>query len=323
MTQRPDIRRGSQLVAVLMVALGVFSGTSASAQLNLSLSQRAADGTSYEVLAVPNGTLLGGAEEVRVTGVAGSTVGLQPCSSIGATPGTGVASSIGGDQSMNPPQQLHPLASILRTGILSPNNETVTFNPTGATGSGRLTIGTGAGAIDVCLKPADCGGGAPDASLSGLSGSSGGVPAACMASGVTATCSSGSRSTIGFGLPASGSTCTAAPTTTSTVCGSRPSDGFTLGKGQVIVFVYQGNLGSTGFTFGASGFGIDTNGVSAPGCSQTNRIVTADAQAPSAPGVPKGQLSVGAPVLSWPLLVTLASVLSIGGFCRLQRPQTP
>lgn len=308
---------GSLRVGGVACSLLVALALPASGQLSLGFSQRAADGTTYEVISVPNTALFGGADEFQVTTVAGSTIGLQQCSNSGGFSGEGTSALVGGDLGLNPAQQLHPYANIVRTGILVPNNETITFNSYGVTGSGRLTIGTGAGAVDVCLTPADCSSGAPNATLYPLSSSLGSVPVACIANAVPANCTSGTFSTFGFGLPMTGTTCNSAPTTNGTVCGARPGDGFTIQKGQMVVFVYSGGLANTGFTFGASGFGIDTDGVNNPTCS-ANRIVTAAATAPSAPPRPFAPPKLRAPALSWPVLLSLAAVLAGWGSLRLQ-----
>jgi hypothetical protein len=256
----------------------------AQAQIDLSGGQRGADGTVYEVVALPAGPLSAGVESFRVTTVAGSVNGLSICSTSGSGPGQPTSAIVGADGTAPQPQVLHTYSAVDRTGILTPNNLTITFNPNNA---GRLTIGTGAGAIDVCRVASDCTGGATDASIMGLASNGGGIPAACIATGVTAACS-GPRNTFAFGLSASGDPpiCSSSPTTTTTVCSAVPSDGFTITGGQVVVFIYDSGLGASGFTSGAAGFGIDTNGTNNPGCAP-NTVVTADSQAPSAPPPPQ------------------------------------
>src|SRR5262249_5194572 len=123
------------------------------------------------------------------------------------------------------------------------------------------------------------------ASLFPLSSSAGGVPPACIGSEVKATCSGATMiQTLGFGLPASGDPplCSSAPTTVVPVCGLPPADGFTLQRGQLSVFIDNQGLATSGFTDAAAGFGVDT----APGfICPANRVLTADAQGPSAPPV--------------------------------------
>jgi hypothetical protein len=261
----------------------VVLGCAAQAQLDLSGGQRAADGTAYEVIALPPGPLSAGVESFRVTTVAGSVNGLALCSTGGSGPDQPTSALVGADGTAPQPQVLHAYSAVDRTGILNPNNLTITFD---ATNAGRLTIGTGAGAIDVCRVGSDCVGGATDAPIVGLASNGGGIPAACVATGATAACA-GPRNTFAFGLPASGDPpiCASTPTTTTTVCSAVPADGFTIAGGQVVVFIYGGGLSMSGFSNGAAGFGIDTNGTNNSGCAP-NTVITADAQAPSAPPPP-------------------------------------
>ncbi len=274
------------IMTAVAVGASVFLATSAQGQFTLQ-SQRASDGTVYEVLIVfPPPPLTAGADEMRITTIAGSTSGVQSCSSTGGSAGQNTAAVAGVDPNIG---SLHAFAAVKRTNVLTPSSvTTVSFS---AGGSGRLTIG----GIDVCANPSDCTGGDPDASILDLDGNvvapgtvvGTSVPVACVASGVTAGCSSGSFNTFGFGLARDNTTkaCNALPTTNRTVCGPPPTDGFTVQPGQVIVFIYDGNLANTGFSVGAAGFGIDTNGSNNPGCS-SNSVITADGQNPSAPPPP-------------------------------------
>lgn len=283
----------TSFVAVLLA--GVASSIlplPARAQLNLSLAQRAADGTVYEVVAVPNSVLLGGADQFRVTTVAGSAIGLQACSNTSGASGQPTSALVGGDLGVLPAQTLHSYSDTVRTYVFSPSDFTISFNPFASTGAGRLTMGTGGGAFDVCRVASDCSGGASDVTIVPISSALGGIPPACVANGVTANCASGTRSTLGFGIASAGDPplCNSAPTSNSTVCGSIPTDGFTLNKGQVVVFIYNGSLGTSGFTLGAGGFGIDTDGVNNPLCA-ANTVVTSDALNPSAPPPPPPTLT--------------------------------
>ncbi|MBI3781943.1 MAG: DUF4215 domain-containing protein [Deltaproteobacteria bacterium] len=273
--RRHSMRNVGRYAALAAVMMSVWVQRS-EAQFSLSNSQRAADGTVYEVL-VASGTF-SGAEELRVTTVAGSPNGLGSCSNAN----NGLSAMAGADPTAL--QVLHPFSQIRRTAVLTPSNvSSVSFNPSNG---GRLTIGTGGGAVDVCRVSSDCAGGATDAGVVTLDTADSTVPAACVASNVTATaCGATSRTTIAFGLPRNSTTnaCTSgAPTTNLAICGARPSDGFTVGQGQVIVFIYNHSLANSGFTYGAGGFGIDTDGTNNPHCS-AGQAVTADAQTPSAP----------------------------------------
>lgn len=270
-----------------VVATVLGGAVTSEAQFSLSFNQRAANGTVYEVLVVPSpGPLTAGADEMRITTIAGSTSGVQSCSSTGGISGQNTAAVAGVDPNIG---ALHPFADVRRTNVLTPSSvSSVTFSSGGA---GRLTIG----GIDICANPADCTGGDPDASIFDLDGNvvaSGSItgtaiPQACVATGVTALCSSGSFTTFGFGLARDNTTkaCNSLPTTNRTVCGAPPTDGFTVQPGQVIVFIYNGNLANTGFSVGAAGFGIDTDGSNNPQCS-ANSVITADGQNPSAPPPP-------------------------------------
>ncbi|MDX2167425.1 MAG: hypothetical protein SF182_10190 [Deltaproteobacteria bacterium] len=249
------------LLAGLIVLCGYRS---ADAQFTQS-EYRAADGTAYQLVRVvsPVGA---GADRQRITTLSGSSSGSGGCSVSGAVAGQ-VASSVVG--AFPPGQVLHNYDSIKRTAILVPSSVTsITFEPGNA---GRLTIGTGAGAVNVCRVPGDCPG-SNSAPIVPLTSGTGGIPPACIANGVSTACDgSNLRNTIAFGVPASGSPplCnSAASVTTSTfVCAPEPSDGFALQPGQAVVFVYNGSLAGLGFGVGASGFGIDTNGSNSPGCA--------------------------------------------------------
>ena len=252
----------------------------ASAQLDLSKTQRAADGTVYEVIRVPSSGLLAGVDRVRVTTVSGSIQALSACSSGGGGSGTATSAASGADA--NVPAVLRPYADTIRTGILSPNDDTVNFESGGA---GRLTLGSGGSAIDVCRVASDCSGGATDTATFGLSSSAGGVPTACVASGVSAC--GGQLSTYAFGLIDNSNppACASAPTTATTQCATAPADGFSLSGGQVVVFIYDHSLGMSGFSSGVSGFGVD-NDASALCSGASNRVLTADGKSLSAPPPP-------------------------------------
>lgn len=269
---------------------------------------RANDGTAYQVLrAVP--PLGGGADHERITTIAGAPGGVGACNQT-----TMVAAAIAG--ALPPMQILHPFAAIQRTAILVPNAiGALTFDPTGA---GRVTLGSGGSATLVCRNPANCNGGG--AALSGLGTASGGVPAACVASGIVADCDNNPRQTIGFGLMASGNppACQASPTVNTAPCAAEPADGFTLAPGEAIVFVYNGSLAGVGFGIGAGGFGVDGD---ATGSScMSGGVVSAMAGSQSVPGPfqpPPGR--VRAPALAPVALGALAALLALGGAARLRR----
>jgi cysteine-rich repeat protein len=259
--------------AVLLAGLILVCGHGVARAQFTQSEYRAADGTAYQLVRVvaPVGA---GAERQRITSLSGSSSGSGGCSVSGASAGQ-VASSVVG--AFPPGQVLHNYSSIKRTAILVPSNVTsISFEHGNA---GRLTIGTGAGAVHVCRVPGDCPGGS-SAPIVPLTNGTGGVPPACIAEGVSTACDgSNMRNTIAFGVPSSGSPpiCnSAASVTTSTfVCAPEPSDGFALQAGQAVVFVYNGSLAGLGFGVGAAGFGIDTNGSNSPGCAAGSVISAA------------------------------------------------
>ena len=253
----------------------------ARAQLTMSFTQRATDGTVYQVIAVPPGPLSVGAEEVRVTTVAGGVAGLTSCTSITGSQNAPARAAAGAEVGIG--QVLHSLASVQRTTVLAPAPFQVTFDPGG---SGRLVLGAGGSAFQVCRNGALCTGSEIVASLVPLTTGDVNVPPGCVASNFSAGCSSALLTAYGFNLDSNNDgVCDASPTTSTNVCASPPSDGFSIPTGGMIVFVYDGALANTGFSVGAGGFGVDTNGANQPGCS-TNSVVSADGQTQSAPPPP-------------------------------------
>ena len=255
------------------------------AQFTLSSSKRAADGTVYEVVVVPNGGLPGGAEAMRFTTVVGSVDAASSCASAGGTSGQPARAIAGVDNFVG---SVHPFTNVYRTGVILPGDvNDVTFD---IGGSGRLTIG----GIDVCRNASDCSGGNPDAKIYDLDGNlqfgtveTSPIPVACVKPNATAGCTSAQLATYAFGLSRDATTkeCTAAPTTNTTICAAEPLDGFRVPEGHAVVFIYWNGLTNTGFSIGAAGFGIDTNGTNSPGCSM-NQVVAAVGQAQSAPPPP-------------------------------------
>jgi hypothetical protein len=228
------------------------------------------DGTVYVIIADDTRPHLGGAEKVQMTTVAGGPNGILACSQADPIAGQLVSALAGVDPLAG--QTLHDFNSILHTGIVTPNNLTIHFDPSL---SGRLTVGTGGGAVDICREASHCAGGAPDATLAGLDTGLNGVPPACTAAAVSAPCSPPAKNALGFGLPADAShNCLANPTTVTTVCAAPPNDGFSLNPGQLVVFIYDGSLSATNFSYGLGGFGIDTNGVNNPACLPNSVIVS-------------------------------------------------
>jgi hypothetical protein len=290
-----------------LVAVGVLALSALPAFAFQHQEYRADDGTAYQVLRSV-GSLGGGADLERITTVAGAESGTGGCNMA-----TNQAAAVIGV--IPPNQTLHPFASIRRTAILVPNDAgTVAFDPTGA---GEVVIGTGGGATRVCRNAADCSGGAP---LVGLATADANVPAACIASGVQATCEGNARQTIGFGLPASGNPpqCQSTPTVNTSICGTIPTDGFSLSPGQAIVFVYNGSLAAVGFGVGAGAFGIDAD--DSGSVCMDGGVVSASAPSQSlpGPGAPAPDRE-SAPAASPALLAALGGLLGLLGARRLRR----
>lgn len=264
---------------------------------------RGTDGTAYQVIRIV-GPLGGNADRERITTIAGATGGVGSCNLT-----TTDASAIAG--ALPPSQTLHPFNSIRRTAILTPNDITaLSFDPSGA---GTVTLGTGGGAIEVCRNAGDCSG----AALVGLGSASGGVPAACVASGIAATCESNQRQTLGFGLSASGNppVCLSSPTVNTSVCAAEPTDGFAMTPGQALVVIYSGSLGGVGFGVGAGAFGIDSDD---SGSCPDGGVVSAMAGTLSLPGPFRPPTDgVRAPVVSLLGLAALSVLLVLAGSRRL------
>lgn len=270
-----------RLALLAVLALAAWAGP-ARAQFTQSVF-RAADGTAYQLVRVlpPLGA---GAERQRVTSLVGSSAGTGGCSVSGSVAGQTAAAVVG---ALPPNQMLHDFDFVRRTAILVPNSvSAVAFD---ANNAGKLTLGTGAGSVNVCRVPGDCPGGV-SSPLVPLSDGSGDVPPACIAQTVSTACDgSAQRTLIAFGVPATGNppVCTSpsSVTTSTTICAPEPSDGFALGANQAVIFIYNGALAGSGFNIGAAGFGIDTNGLSAPGCSP-NSVVSAGSRNDSSAAPP-------------------------------------
>lgn len=287
-------------------AVGLLTATPAFGFLHQEY--RAEDGTAYQVLrsVAPLG---GGADHERITTVAGAPGGTGGCnlSTMQASAVVGVIS---------PSQVLHPFNSIRRTAILVPNDASqLTFDPSGA---GKVTIGSGGGAVNVCRLGSDCSGSA--ATLVGLGTADANVPAACISAGVQANCEANTRQTIGFGLASSGTPpqCQTNPTVNTSICADEPGDGFSLSPGQAIVFIYNGSLSGIGFGVGAGAFGIDAD-ESGSVCPEGG-VVSATAPSQSLPGPGRPSTREKAPTASTIGLLLLAGLLGLLGTRALRRP---
>lgn len=270
-------------MALMGIVAATVTGPQAFAQIQMT-ELRAGDGTTYQVIRAQN--LGGGAEQLQITTVAGAIAGTGSCSATGNMSGD-PTSAIGG---VLPPQMtLHPYDNIVRTFILTPNdNSMLNFDPSFG---GRVTLGSGGSALNVCKDNFDCQGQVNVQTLVALSSNAGGVPTACIATMLNAGCDGqNNRNTFGFGLPNDGMdppVCTSSPTINSVVCAAKPTDGFPLNEGQAIVFIYNHSLASSSFAVATGAFGITTNADVTLGCNADTIVSAAGANdsqpAPAAP----------------------------------------
>ena len=264
-------------VTVALAALLVAS----SAQAQLQRLFRADDGTAYQLLWLVSPSP--GAETFHATTLAGSSFGISSCvDDVATMPGDPVSAVAG---SLIP--QL-PYLTAMRTFLLTPN-DAVGQAAFDGSGSGRLTLGSGPGALNVCSTFDDCMGHGIVETLVALSSNQGNVPPACIAGTINSECDNTiQRAAFAFGLPSTGQppTCndTAQVTVDSTLCAPEPLDGFALGTGQAVVFIY-GGLGPTGFDVGVAGFSITTDDVNPFGCP-ANSVVGATATSVGPPPFP-------------------------------------
>jgi hypothetical protein len=272
-------RRGALAIGALLLSIMAEPG-----RVRAQFTQtefRASDGTTYQVLsaAAPLGA---GAERVRLTTVAGAAPGVGACSFSQSIPG-GVAAAITGAAS---PQLPRPIAGIVRSGAFIPNDATVSFD---ATGGGRVTLGSGVGARNVCRLSTDCSADPNVQAIVPVESSALNVPAACLAIGASAGAGCDGpivRNTLAFGTLATDFVCDdpTGVTANTALCAPEPTDGFTLQVGQAIVFIYDSSC-DTGFAIGAAGFLIDADGLNPLGCA-ANQIVGVTAGVKAAPAPP-------------------------------------
>ena len=205
MTAKRDRKRtfGAPWVQVWRIAAAVLALAMAGGRVEAQIFQqeeRADDGTAYQIIMTkPTGT---GAEFLRITSIGGSSTGIGGCNNSEGMSG-GLAQAIAGPQP--PLQTLHPYFQIVRTGILTPNDTTFNFD---SSFGGRVTLGSGASAQNICKDAFDCTGHTNVQATVTLDSSSGGIPPACIANGVSAGVACVStivRNVFGFGIPATGS----------------------------------------------------------------------------------------------------------------------
>jgi hypothetical protein len=260
----------------------ILSAAAAGAQI-IQTVFRAADGTAYQVIQPDTSA---GTDHTRVTSVGGSDDGIGGCNFSQGMAG-GAAQAVAGV--LQGLQVLHPYDQIDRTGVVTTNivnpNTDVNFDPSFG---GRVILGTGAGALNVCKDAFDCTGEANVQPLFSLDSATG-APAACIANGVNAGCDLANlRNVFAFGLPASGSppVCDnpGSVTVNSMVCAAEATDGFTIEPPQAIVFIYDTSLAGLGFSVGSAGFGI-TGGMLSP-CAAAGQVFNAQAALITAPAPP-------------------------------------
>ena len=279
---------GVKAICAVLVGVSCVTFAAGTAQAQIGFQEfRAADGTTYEVLAAPN-PLGGGAERIRITTVAGSVAGGSGCTTPGNTSGDPVSAAGFVD---SPSMQLYQYDLVRRTSIIVPANATMTFD---GTFGGRVTFGTpgNASARLVCGAAFDCTGQAGVVEvLHPLDFAGDTVPPACIANDLDPDCVANPVTSFAFGVAATGSppVCTnpdATVTVNTTICAAEPADGFTINTGQAIVFIYNHSLGGSGFTVDAGGFGISTDDVNNPGCDDPPSVVSSSGRTDSQPAPP-------------------------------------
>ena len=276
----PDWYRGGAVLASIAAVIVLSWSERAAAQLQEFLF-RADDGTAYQVLAAVN--LGAGADRIRVTTVAGSIAGAGSCSATSGMSGQST-SAVGGV--VEPAMALHPYNQIVRTFRLTPNN--LFLSQFDSAFGGRLTLGSGGGALNVCHSASDCVGRSNIQTLVNLDSAAGGVGAACIAEGLEPECDNfQEHAAFGFGIDATDTVCDTPSdvTVNTTVCATEPSDGFILNQGEVIVFIYNSTLTHDGFAVAAGGFGISSDATAACPLT-TNEVVSATGDNDSQPAPP-------------------------------------
>jgi hypothetical protein len=270
---------GTCLIAAGLVTLGAAT---AGAQI-IQTVFRASDGTAYQIIQPDTSA---GTNHTRVTSIGGSADGIGGCNLSQGMSGGNAQAVAGVLQGL---QVLHPYGQIVRTAIVTTNivnpNTDINFDPSFG---GRVTLGTGGAALNVCKDNFDCTSEINIQSTFPLDSSTG-APAACIANGVNAGCDLANlRNVFAFGLPATGTppVCTTPGdvTVNTTVCAPEPTDGFELAEKQAIVFIYDSSLAGLGFSVGSAGFGI--TGVLMLPCLQAGRVFNAQAALITAPAPP-------------------------------------
>ena len=240
---------------------------------------RAEDGTAYQVIRVDPAVTTG---NFQVTTVGGSSTGVGGCSQSGATIKDPVSAVAG----VNPSalEVLHPFDQIMSTPIFAP--PTVGVLSFDQHSGGRVTFGSGSGAVAICRDPLDCAGAPSVQPVDSPLGVN--FAPACIANGVSAGCDGGiTRNVFAFGLIANGDppVCTSPVSTDTTVCAPAPSDGFTVLSGTAVVIVYDTSLAGLPFSAGVGGFLISEDASTAP-CFSANEVLAAVSEVKFAKALP-------------------------------------
>ena len=229
--------------------------------ISLLLTGRVAtDRSSYYLLAARGSARSCSGERIRITALAASINETRACTAVQSMPGGLVAAGAG---VLPPGSTLLPFSLVRRSRVLQPNTDLVRF---GANGSGRLTLGSGAGAINACQAPLDCAGSAGAIeSLFGLDGTPN-APPGCIANGVFpgVQCDGTNfYNTFAFGVPATGMVCDDSNQVTlaTTLCAAVPEDGFTLRSGEAVVLAFNNDLAGFALSVAVSGFTSTDTGI--------------------------------------------------------------
>ena len=229
---------------------------------------RARDGTAYQLIyAVPR-VIATAAARYRVTTVAAAVPNVQSCELSPLQAGE-IARAVSGSDAL-------PLFDAMRrTALLQPNDATqVRFDPDGG---GRLTLGLGSGATNICARSDACTG-LGSVPLELVTQVGGGLPAACAPVPIPGAECAGVAvpASIGFGGQQQAGECLVGSLTVETeICAAEPADGFALGPGQSVVFVYEAGRDSLQTAVG--GFGISASPTNPPGCL-AGRVIEAHAR---------------------------------------------
>jgi hypothetical protein len=229
--------------------------------ISLLLSGRVAtDRSSYYLLAARGSARSCSGERIRITALAASVSETRVCTAVQSMPGSTVEAGAG---VLPPGSSLLPLSLIQRSRVLQPNTDLVRF---GANGSGRLTLGSGAGALNVCLAPLDCAGTAGAVESLFALDNTPNAPPACIANGVNPgiQCDGVNiYNTFAFGIPATNTVCdeTSRVTLATFLCAAVPDDGFTLRSGEAVVLVFGNDLAGLALSVAVSGFTSTDTGI--------------------------------------------------------------